>query len=164
MVRKSLFAFSLFATALLGACASDSQKDAASASAGRSGGPAPGSTAVGAAAPVAPAPADRRINFAFDSSDLDAADRKVLDAWATYLSANPSVRVTLEGHCDERGTREYNVGLGERRANAAQRHLLAKGVGRNQLTVTSFGEERPLVQGHDEKAWAQNRRVEIVLQ
>jgi peptidoglycan-associated lipoprotein len=107
-------------------------------------------------------PGGRVVYFDFDSSELKPEGQALVDAWAAYLSANSGVKVRLEGHADERGTREYNVALGERRANTVQQALTASGVGASQITVSSFGEERPVAVGHDDAAWSQNRRVEIV--
>jgi len=107
-------------------------------------------------------PSGRVFYFEFDSSELKPDGATLADEWATYLAANPGTRVRLEGHADERGTREYNVGLGERRANAVQQALTSRGVSAGQINVTSFGEERPVAMGHDEAAWTQNRRVELV--
>jgi peptidoglycan-associated lipoprotein len=104
------------------------------------------------------------VYFEFDSTALNDAGRKVIAAYGRYLAANPSVRVRLEGHTDERGSREYNVGLGERRAVAVQQQLLSAGASARQLSVTSFGEERPAATGSNASAWAKNRRVEIVRQ
>ena len=112
-------------------------------------------------APVASMPSIRTIRFAFDSSDISGENQAIVEGWAAYLAANAGAKVRLEGHCDERGTREYNVGLGERRANAVLQALTSRGVSQSQLSVTSFGEERPVAEGHDESAWTQNRRVEI---
>lgn len=88
----------------------------------------------------------------------------MVDAFARYLSANPSARVRLEGHADERGTTEYNIALGERRANAVQSALAAQGVSPAQTSIISYGEERPAVSGSSEEAYAQNRRVQIIRQ
>jgi len=99
--------------------------------------------------------------FAFDSSELSAEDRDTLVYHAEALKANPSRRVRLEGHADERGTREYNLALGERRAQAVARYLQAQGVSANQLETISYGEERPAQQGTTEAAYAANRRVEL---
>lgn len=107
-------------------------------------------------------PTGRVLYFAFDSSELSEEGVAIADAWGQFLAANPNAKVRLEGHCDERGTREYNVGLGERRANAVLQALTSRGVGARQISVSSFGEERPVAMGHDESAWTQNRRVEIV--
>lgn len=102
------------------------------------------------------------IYFDFDLSTLRDEYIDVLRKHADYLIANPDAVLTLEGHCDERGSREYNVALGERRGNAVQAFLQAQGVGNNQLTIISYGEERPNALGHDEESWALNRRVELV--
>lgn len=104
----------------------------------------------------------RVIHFDFDASEIRADYRDVVIAHGEYLAANPTVSVTIEGHTDERGSREYNVGLGERRANAVQRLMLAQGAFETQIVTVSYGEERPLALGSDEAAWAQNRRAEIL--
>ncbi len=106
--------------------------------------------------------AQRVIYFAFDSSEVAEQDRPLIEAHAAFLAANPTVKVTLEGHTDERGSREYNIGLGDRRAQAIRRMLEFQGVSPNQITVVSYGEEKPAVDGHDESAWSMNRRVELV--
>ncbi|WP_164157725.1 peptidoglycan-associated lipoprotein Pal [Sandarakinorhabdus rubra] len=99
------------------------------------------------------------VLFAYDSYELDGEARAVLARHAEWLKANPSVRVTLEGHCDERGTREYNLALGERRANSAKNFLAAQGVAVDRLSTISYGKERPAVAGTDEASFAQNRRA-----
>lgn len=104
----------------------------------------------------------RTIYFEFDSSDLTPEGKAIAANFAAYLVSKPTAKLRLEGHADERGTREYNVGLGERRANAVQQALLSNGASGAQLSIVSYGEERPAVDGHDEDSWAQNRRVEIV--
>lgn len=104
----------------------------------------------------------RVFYFEFNSSELSEADRKALDAHASLLSSNPDISVVLEGHADERGSREYNLALGERRAKALERILNLKGVAAEQIQVISFGEERPVALGHDEEAWRLNRRVELL--
>lgn len=104
----------------------------------------------------------RVIYFDFDKSVVKPEYRPILAAHAAYLAAHSSARVTLEGHADERGTREYNLGLGERRGNAAMGLMSAQGARGDQLTVVSYGEERPVCRISDEDCWAQNRRVEIV--
>ena len=106
--------------------------------------------------------AHRVIYFAFDSSEVVPRDRELLAAHAAYLAANPDVRVSVEGHTDERGSREYNVALGEPRARAVKRILEFQGASPSQITVVSYGEEKPAAEGHDESAWALNRRVELV--
>ncbi|HEX2764847.1 MAG TPA: peptidoglycan-associated lipoprotein Pal [Allosphingosinicella sp.] len=104
-----------------------------------------------------------RVFFDTDQYDLDDRDRATLDAQAAWLQRNTGVRVTIEGHADERGTREYNLALGDRRANAAKNYLAARGVAASRMTVISYGKERPEALGSDEEAWAQNRRAATVL-
>lgn len=104
------------------------------------------------------------INFALDAYDISPEARRILDSQAEWLNRYPNVRVTIEGHCDERGTREYNLALGDRRANAAKNYLAARGISAARITTISYGKERPLALGSDEASWAQNRRaVTIVL-
>ncbi len=103
------------------------------------------------------------IYFGTDKSDVDPASRATLAAQARWMLANPSVKGSIEGHADERGTREYNLALGERRANAAKNFLIASGVPAARLTVISWGKERPAATGSDESAWAQNRRSVTVV-
>jgi len=104
----------------------------------------------------------RVIYFAFDSSEVAAQDRPLVEAHAAFLAANPTVKVSVEGHTDERGAREYNIGLGDRRAQSVRRMLEFQGVSPDQITTVSYGEEKPSVEGHDESAWSMNRRVELV--
>ncbi len=104
----------------------------------------------------------RVIYFAFDSSEVAEQDRDLLAAHAAFLAANPDVKVSVEGHTDERGSREYNIALGERRAQAVKRILEFQGASPAQMTVVSYGEEKPAAEGHDESAWSLNRRVELV--
>jgi peptidoglycan-associated lipoprotein len=106
--------------------------------------------------------ATRVIYFDFDQSTVRADYLDVISAHADYLAANPQVVVRLEGHTDERGSREYNLALGENRAKAVRSLLLAQGVSDNQVVVVSYGEERPATDEHNEEAWALNRRVELV--
>ncbi|MBV9932369.1 MAG: peptidoglycan-associated lipoprotein Pal [Alphaproteobacteria bacterium] len=139
------------------------------AAGGTGAGTGPGSGGVGTAALpgsradfLASVPSDR-VFFPLDSYSLDDQDRAVLDAQAVWLTRNPRVRVTIEGHCDERGTREYNLALGDRRANAAKNYLAAKGIDPARMTVVSYGKERPEALGSDEESWAKNRRAVTVL-
>ena len=104
-----------------------------------------------------------RVYFDTDEYAIDAEDRAILDSQATWLQRNPTVRVTIEGHADERGTREYNLALGDRRANAAKNYLASRGVNPARMNVISWGKERPVAEGSDESAWAQNRRAVTVL-
>src|ERR1700722_814081 len=102
------------------------------------------------------------IYFDFDKSEIKPEFAAVVAAHSRNLASHPNLHVKLEGNTDERGTREYNIGLGERRAQAVRRALMLQGVAQSQLTTVSFGAERPAVEGDDEAAWAQNRRVEMV--
>ena len=107
-------------------------------------------------------PSDR-VFFDTDSYSLDAQSRTTLDAQAAWLTRNAAVRVTIEGHADERGTREYNLALGDRRANSARDYLQSRGVAAARMQTISWGKERPAVDGHDESAWSQNRRAVTVV-
>jgi peptidoglycan-associated lipoprotein len=98
-----------------------------------------------------------RVFFAFNRSDITPEAQQILSRQAQLLQANPSISITIAGNCDERGTREYNLGLGDRRANAAKQALVALGVNPARITTISYGKERPSVPGHNEQAWAQNR-------
>ena len=102
------------------------------------------------------------IYFEYDRAEIKPEFVPIVTAHAKYLNANASNKIRLEGHSDERGSREYNIGLGERRAQAVRRALMLQGVTEAQITTVSYGEERPAVQGSDEAAYAKNRRVELV--
>jgi peptidoglycan-associated lipoprotein len=124
------------------------------------------SVATPPAAPRGPVPGSKedfvanvgdRIFFAFDKSDLSADARRTLDRQAAWLKQWSNQRLTVEGHCDERGTREYNLALGERRAAAVKDYLVASGVSASRLSTISYGKERPIVLGSNEAAWSQNR-------
>lgn len=103
------------------------------------------------------------VYFGYDSYELDDPSRTVLGKQAEWLARYPKVKVTVEGHTDDRGTREYNLALGDRRANAAKNFLAAQGVDATRITTISYGKERPAVDGADEAAWAKNRRAVTVL-
>lgn len=103
------------------------------------------------------------VHFATDSSDVDQPGQQILTKQAIWLRRYPNVRVTVEGHCDERGTREYNLALGDRRANAAKTFLVNAGVPAARIAVISYGKERPVAVGSDEDAYAQNRRAVTVV-
>ncbi len=105
-----------------------------------------------------------RVFFGFDRFDLTAEAQAQLQKQATWLKTYPQYRFVVEGHCDERGTREYNLALGERRATAVKNYLTALGIDQNRMQTISYGKERPAVLGSNEEAWAQNRRGVIVLQ
>ena len=104
-----------------------------------------------------------RVYFAYDSYELDEASRGTLSKQASWLQRYGNVRITVEGHADERGTREYNLALGDRRANAVKNYLAAQGVGAGRISTISYGKERPEVQGSDEESFAQNRRGVTVI-
>ena len=158
MHLKSL---SLFAALLLLA--------ACSAAPNQSGTTAATATAAGAAAPHPGSEQDLaatvgdRVFFSFDRSDLAPEARSTIQRWSDWLKRYPNVTVTIEGHCDERGTREYNLALGERRAAAARNFLLALGINAKRISTISYGKERPAVIGSNEAAWAQNRRAVMVV-
>ncbi|MBV8089371.1 MAG: peptidoglycan-associated lipoprotein Pal [Alphaproteobacteria bacterium] len=103
------------------------------------------------------ASAGDRVFFAFDRSDITPEAQEILTRQADWLRRYPNVTVTIEGHCDERGTREYNLALGERRAQAAKNVLVAAGISASRISTISYGKERPIVVGSNEEAWAQNR-------
>ena len=102
------------------------------------------------------------VYFDYDRAEIKPEFVPIVAAHAKFLNGSPQRKVRLEGHSDERGSREYNIGLGERRAQAVRRALMLQGVNENQITTVSYGEERPAVQGSDESAYGKNRRVELV--
>jgi peptidoglycan-associated lipoprotein len=141
------------------------------------GGAAPGgisSSTVGTSRPGGPITGDQlsemlrrqgvsdRVFFPTDSSSLTQEGRNTIDGWARLMRENPSLTAAVEGHADERGTREYNLALGERRAAAARNHLVSLGIQQQRVTTVSYGKERPAVVGSNEAAWAQNRRGVLV--
>lgn len=153
---------------LLAACASQKPKEVAVA---------PTAAPVAAAPVTAPAMsaqtmmdplndpksilAGRSVYYPFDISVVQNADKPLVQAHAKYLSENTSRKVRLEGNCDERGSNEYNLGLGQRRADGVEKMLELGGAKANQLTTVSYGEEKPRATGHDEAAWSQNRRTDL---
>lgn len=152
---------SLFAAVLLVAACQQSQPTT-----GTNAGAGTGTTssATGGGAPQQQmVAAGNTIYFAFDRSDITAESRQVLLRQAALLNQNPSWTVTIEGHCDERGTVEYNLGLGERRANATKQALIALGVAAGRVNIISYGKERPVDPAHNEQAWAKNRRAVTVV-
>jgi peptidoglycan-associated lipoprotein len=172
-LHRLIIVMLLAAACALSACASKPSKPAASGEQGLASGGAEGAGAGNAnanggssddeaAGPQAGLLAKRTVYFDFDSSEIKGEGTDIVAAHAKYLATNPSTRVRLEGHTDERGSREYNIGLGERRAQSVRRALLLQGAADAQISTVSYGEERPAVPGHDEAAWAKNRRVEIV--
>jgi len=103
------------------------------------------------------------IYFDFDRYAIRPGDAEILKAIAAVLKKYPSVKIQIEGHCDERGTNEYNLALGERRANSTKDYLLSLGISKDRLSAISYGEERPLDPGHNEEAWAKNRRAHFII-
>ena len=137
--------------------------------------PAP-APAIAAPAPAAAAPAPRpvpkefmavaalkEVYFDFDKYEVRAEDAKTLDANATWLKSNADNLVLIEGHCDERGTNEYNLALGERRAKATMNYLVSQGIQANRITIISYGEERPVCNEKTEACWAKNRRANFLV-
>jgi peptidoglycan-associated lipoprotein len=101
------------------------------------------------------------VNYDFDRSEIRPGDAATLDQKVSILQANPDLRIRISGHCDERGSDEYNLALGNRRATSAKQYLVSHGIDASRIETQSFGEERPMAMGHDEDSWAQNRRAEF---
>src|SRR5580692_5506489 len=153
----------LFAvTALLAACAHKAPDQAAVAPSS-AGGPPPQSEAALSAAEELKNQVGDRIYFDYDKSDISSEARAILDRQAAFMQKYPNLTFTIEGHCDERGTREYNLALGERRATPAKNALTALGVQSSRLQTIPYGKERPAVVGNNEAAYAQNRRAVTVI-
>jgi len=165
------------AVAALSACATDeaNQSTTATPVSSASGTRAPGSSANASAArqpgaaygksagsAALSAPDTHTVYYDFDKYDLKPEFRSVVEANAKYLNANTRQSVTIEGNCDERGSREYNLALGQRRADAVKSMLKLLGVSESRMETVSYGEEKPAAQGHDDTAWSKNRRSEIV--
>jgi len=123
----------------------------------------PGSSAPGSVADFKATAGSDTVLFGYDSYEIDDTARATLGKQVEWLARYPAVKVTIEGHTDERGTREYNLALGDRRANAAKNFLAAQGVATARLATISYGKERPVAEGSDETAWAQNRRAVTVI-
>lgn len=161
----------LAAAALLSACASGSEDKGMTSGAGSVADAKPVETYTSplAASAVAGSQDDLvanvgdRVFFGFDQYALNDSSRAILDKQAAWLNANPSVVVTIQGHCDERGTREYNLALGERRANSAKDYLVQLGINPSRIKTISYGKERPVALGSNESAWTQNRRSVTVV-
>jgi peptidoglycan-associated lipoprotein len=103
------------------------------------------------------------VNFAFDSAELDDLAKEILVNNAKWLKDHPELKVQIEGHCDERGTEEYNLALGERRAKAVRDYLVSLGISPSRISIISYGESMPLDPGHNESAWAKNRRAHFAI-
>ena len=121
--------------------------------------PTPSAPTPGSQEDFVASTASDRIFFDTDKFDVDQQDMDILRSQATWLQRYPSVRVTVEGHCDERGTRDYNLALGERRANGAKNFLASLGISPARITTISYGKERPDALGSNEESWAKNRRA-----
>ena len=138
--------------------------DTATSQAGTGTGDTSGAIVPGSVADFRRSVSSNTVNFGVDVFEIDPTARAILDSQAAWLAKFPQVRATIEGHCDERGTREYNLALGDRRANSAKNYLVARGVDPSRLTTISYGKERPAANGSDEESYAQNRRaVTLVL-
>mgnify|MGYP003571064702 CR=1 FL=1 len=156
----------LAALTLVAACASEPEETADTSGQGSTETSTTSTSSTQSAQPtVAPGSEEEfitevgdRVFFAFDKSELSSSARATLDRQAQWLKQYRSVQVVVEGHCDERGTREYNLALGERRANSVKEYLVAQGVDPNRIRTISYGKERPAVAGSNEAAWSQNRR------
>lgn len=159
-MRVALIGLAGAAVLLLAACETASDQAAMTA---EQGGAAGGGATAAAARPGTEedlvANIGDRVFFEFDRSNLEPEARGTIERWARWLKQYPNVTVTIEGHCDERGTREYNLALGERRAAAAKNFLVSLGVGARRVATVSYGKERPALLGSNEAAWAQNRRA-----
>ena len=158
---------------LLAACSTASDDDANSSSGGQTPATSSASTSPEVAAtPVGAKPGSQldleinvgdRVFFAFDKSTLSSEGRTTVESWAAWLKTYPANTIMVEGHADERGTREYNLALGERRANASREYLVSLGIDPNRVKTISFGKERPAIPGSNENAYTQNRRGVAVL-
>ena len=161
-MKKSMLIIALASITMVGGCTKKASSDLPPPPADQDGGgyssgdgkPAPGSQADF----IASIESDH-IYFDTDKYNIDADDQRILQSQAQWLVRYPQKQIVVEGHCDERGTRDYNLALGERRANAAKNYLAAIGVDPSRISVVSYGKERPVALGSDESAWAQNRRA-----
>ncbi len=183
----------IFATAFLAACetastsSGDSSGSSASSTAAKASSsastssvgsgsststPSASKSASSTANPVSTGPVDVKqqfekvgttIQYAYDSSEISAHAQKTLDRQAAFLKAKPSIKIIIGGHCDERGTREYNLALGERRAASAKDYLVSKGINSARIRIISYGKERPIATGSNEGSWARNRRAVSVI-
>ena len=169
----NLIALSLvISTALIAGCAKRPATTAASAPAPTGTAATTGSTGGAAATtpPARPSPKEftaipelKPIYFDFDKYDIRPGDAKVLDTNAQWLKSNAEQLVLIEGHCDERGTNEYNLALGERRAKSTMNYLVSQGVQAGRITIISYGEERPVCTQHNEECWSKNRRAQFLV-
>ena len=162
------YGLTLAAAAGLAACATSKPDDQTGAAGGAAAGQAaaPSSAAVGgrpaSAAAMATMPSGRSVYYDFDKSDLRAESRALIEANARYLREHPAAKVRIEGNADERGSAEYNLALGQRRAEVVASTLKLLGIPESRLEAVSFGKEKPRKTGHDEASWAENRRSDLV--
>ena len=155
---------SMFAAlALLAACETSSDQSASSTGTGASTGTTSSTTRARSPQEILTSEVGDRVFFDFDKSDLKPEARRTVERWAGFLKQYPNLTVTVEGHADERGTREYNLALGERRANSAKNFLVSLGIDARRVATISYGKERPAVVGSNEAAWSQNRRSVMVV-
>jgi peptidoglycan-associated lipoprotein len=178
MNRTQIFT-ALAAALFIGGCATTdnqnstaatSQGGASSTQASSSPAPAPAPQSAsqigmgqgGAQRASAGSPGARSVYYEFDKADLSSEDRRLIEANARYLRAHPDSKVRVEGNADERGSAEYNLALGQRRAEGVARALRAGGVQEDRLEAVSYGKEKPKAEGHDEKSWAENRRSDML--
>lgn len=165
---KTLLVVALLATVALTGCAKKAKvTEAPAAAPAPAVAAAPATTGTQTAAPAAGVSVVteaglERIHFEFDSYTLDAAAKRTLGMNAEWLKANPAAKITIEGHCDERGSDTYNLALGENRAKSAKAFLVTAGIAADRINVISYGEEKPLDPASTEAAWAKNRRAEFV--
>jgi len=158
---KTTFLLAMASAALLFAgCAK--KVEVTSDTSSKSSSPSHGQTVSPVSTGSVAKPSTNSVYFSFDRSDLDAAARATLDGYAAWLNANRSTSITIEGNCDERGSREYNLALGQRRADSVRDFLSSRGVSASRIDTVSFGEERAACKGSGEACWAQNRRGDIV--
>jgi len=165
--NKFIAAAAIAGVALLSACHGNATKNGGGASSDNginTYGSGNGSIGNGDAATSAQLAAQHSVYFDYDSAEIKPDGQATITLWAKYLSTHPTSHARLEGNTDERGTREYNIALGERRGNTVAQALESQGVSAQQLSVVSYGEERPVALGHDEASWSQNRRVDLVQQ
>jgi peptidoglycan-associated lipoprotein len=162
----------LAAAALIAGCATQATQDNAPASGAQSAArstpapapaPAPQSTLrAGSAGDVKTMPAKRSIYYEYDKAEITPEGKKLIEAHAEYLRAHPATKVVVEGNADERGSAEYNVALGQRRADGVSKIMTLLGVGPDRIETVSFGKEKPKASGHNESSWSENRRSDIV--
>jgi peptidoglycan-associated lipoprotein len=161
----STIAVVVFAAAglMMGGCAKKTVNANGQAPMGSASASKPETSAVNGGNGMASMPAEHSVYFAFDKSNITAKGAAILNANAAWLASHPQTAVTVEGNCDQRGTREYNLALGQRRADSVKAYLVAHGAKAANITTVSFGKEKPVCVGTGENCWSQNRRADIVV-